>query len=56
MMQLQKDDDEFDDATKSSPFKGRLLTMAGYFDIWHPPSGVSIIKDKSFYFNSVAAL
>ena len=40
-MQLSTDSDEFDDATKNSPFKGRLLTMAGYFDIWRPSSGVS---------------
>jgi len=40
-VKLSKDDDDFDDDTKSSPFKGRLLTMAGYFDIWRPASGVS---------------
>jgi len=42
-IQLPTDGDDFDDDTKNSPFKGRLLTMAGYFDIWRPTSGVSVI-------------
>ena len=41
-LQLHTDGDDFDEASKSSPFKGRLLTMAGYFDIWLPASAVSI--------------
>ena len=40
-VKLSTDDDDFDDDTKKSPFKGRLLTMAGYFDIWRPANGVS---------------
>ena len=46
-VELHTDTDDFDDATKSSPFKGRLLTMAGYFDIWRPSSGVSVAKVKA---------
>ena len=40
-VKLSTDDDDFDDDTRKSPFKGRLLTMAGYFDIWRPANGVS---------------
>lgn len=54
-LQLGMDNDDFDDDTKNSPCKGKLLTMAGYFDIWQPASGVSFLQLKfAFYLYATA--